>query len=74
MRIAGSARINDSLQLGYGDNYRTIELVGTSLGSYAGNTAGAAIYSTATDRALINIQGGRLCRIAGLYIVGQNRF
>ena len=69
----GNYKTTDTLQVGWGETFRTLSLVSCNLGRNAYNgLEGVQIIPTATDRPAINIQGGRVVKIAGLQITGQN--
>lgn len=73
LSLTGKHKTSNTLHLGWGDAFYTIRLNGAaSAGSYAGTTAGSAIFPTATDRPAINIQGGRGSGVVGVTIYGQN--
>lgn len=74
----GSYLTSDTLQLGYGEKFRTINLVycGGGRPAYSngspGNLEGATIIPENTDRCAVNIQGGRNSGIKGIAFYGQN--
>lgn len=59
----------DNLQLGYGETYRTVRLIGGERESYAG-MPGVTLVCVMPDRPCINVQGGRAALLKGLNIVG----
>ncbi len=59
----------DTLQLGYGDTFRTVRLIGGERDSLAG-LPGVTLVCILTDRPCVNVQGGRTILLKGLNIVG----
>ena len=70
----GNYKITDTLQLGWGNGYYSIELAALSNGRAASSTnmAGVSIFSTKTDRPVINFQGMRGAAIRGIQFFGLN--
>ena len=70
----GRYRTTDTLHLGRGDFYTTVELVGCggALISTEGPKADTSIYATFTDRPIINIQCGYRSGVRGINIIGYN--
>ncbi|KAH7243832.1 hypothetical protein MRS44_017185 [Fusarium solani] len=65
---------SDTLHLGWGNSFYTINLVGPRTGTYWGNNpdrSGARILPTKTDRPCINIQGGRNSGIHGIGFLSE---
>lgn len=70
----GSYLIDRTIHLGYGTDYRHVELEGMGR-CYGGNRTlfgGTVIKASFSDRPAINIQGGRLTTIRGMTIRGAN--
>ena len=71
----GRYATGDTIQMGWGQSYQHLELTACSglYGRYEGAMAGGvAIYPTKTDRCAINVQGGRVTRVAGISLLGAN--
>jgi len=65
--------ISDTLQLGWGETFRTLSLVACNMGRAATYTlAGVQIIPTKTDRCALNIQGGRQVAVKAISFYGQN--
>jgi hypothetical protein len=73
MSPAGGHETNDTIQLGYGNAFYTVGLIGQggARAPYA-MLSGYSVLPTKTDRCAINIQAGRNVFIRGLGIIGQN--
>jgi hypothetical protein len=71
---AGKYKISDTIQLGYGDTFRSIHIRGDGA-MYRGesNFGGTTLITTFNDRPAIAINGGRTNTIYGLTIIGLNR-
>ena len=65
-------KTTDTLQLGWGEDFKQISLEGESAsGAYGGAMAGVSLYPAATDRPAVNFQGVRNGRFANIAIRGQ---
>lgn len=72
---SGGYKTSDTLQMGWGDALYalTLQPCGSGRAAYAGGfTAGVAIFSTKTDRCVVNIQAGRQNAIRSIGFAGQN--
>ncbi len=65
-------RIDETLHVGYGDRYVTVELIGEPSASGSSEEP-LGLYPTFNDRPCLNVQGGRRVRLRGLTLIGVNR-
>ena len=71
---SGKYLISDTLNVGWGNSFYELHLLGTNRACFDANSLpGVTIYSTKTDRPMINIAGGRLNSIKGISLIGRNR-
>lgn len=70
---AGSFKTSDTLNLGYGTDFREITLVGAGSAYRGAGFAGTTILPTFSDRPAIAVQGGRRVKIKSLALIGLNQ-
>ena len=68
----GKFKTSDTLQVGWGDTFHEIHLIGQKRANSLGFYNGAAIFPTATDRPCINFSAMRTASISGVSLVGRN--
>ena len=70
----GNYWISDTLRLGWGDTFISVNLTACNNGRNGniGNFAGVTLYSSVTDRCAINIQGARNVTIRDISLYGMN--
>jgi len=68
---AAHYRVDETIHVGYGDRFVTLELLGEA--GFTGADKAAGIYPSFNDRPCLNVQGGRRVRLRGLTIFGVNR-
>lgn len=68
---SGTYRTTDTINLGYGETYTTLSLVGEPTFAYNTST-GVLIVPEASDRPALNIQGARGTLIQGISFRGRN--
>jgi len=71
---AGVLRIDDTIHLGYGTDFRSVEFIGAGLrqgGEYHVSGCGTAIVAFFNDRPAVAISGGRSTVVRGMSIVQE---
>lgn len=69
----GKFLVSDTLNVGYGNQFISLQLFAARRAAYQGNGYGTTIFSTKTDRPLISIISGRNVTLQGLTLIGRNR-
>jgi hypothetical protein len=64
--------VGDTLHVGYGDRFVTLELLGEP-GLASADERPLGLYPTFNDRPCLNVQGGKRVRLRGLSLFGVNR-
>jgi len=67
----GKIRTSDTIHVGYGETFHTINLKGGGERASFAGMPGTMLYPTATDRPAINIQGGRFSGVYNIGMMGQ---
>lgn len=69
----GKYLISDTLNMGWGDSFYEVHLIGVNRAAFAGSLPGPSLYFTKVDRPAISVQGARSSSIQGIALIGRNR-
>ena len=73
IQIANGSYITSSaIQLGWGETFRHIELIGEKRGAFSPGGQGVVVYCTATNQPCVNAQAGRRIGLSGMLFIGPN--
>lgn len=68
----GKYLVSDTLQAGWGDGFYELHLRGAQRQAFSAQIGGVALFSTKTDRPLLNFQGMRAASMRGISFQGRN--
>lgn len=68
----GKYLVSDTLQAGWGDSFYELHIYGTEREAYSAQFPGVSLFSTKTDRPLLNFQGMRTASLRGISLQGRN--